>query len=154
MNIEDLVSIREIEMLKYRYLRALDTKDWELLRATFTHDATAVYGDRLNFDNADDIVAYMATNLGDTMITLHQVHHPEITLDGDEATGVWSLQDRVIMTEYRILLDGASFYEDRYRRETDGQWRICATSYVRQYEHTVAMDDLPSFRLGANRFAR
>lgn len=149
MDATDLATIRAIEQLKYRYVRALDTKDWDLFRSTFVDDATAVYGERLEFDDADAIVAFMRENLGPTMVTLHQVHHPEIEVDGDTATGRWSLQDRVIMTEYRLLLDGASIYEDRYVRGTDGGWRIAHTGYVRLYEHTVAMDDLPSFRLTA-----
>lgn len=153
MDPNDLAVIHEVEQLKYRYVRALDTKDWDGFRACFTDDATASYGDRLDFANPDDATAYMRDNLGPTMITLHQVHHPEIVVDGDTATGRWSLQDRVIMTEYRLLLDGASLYEDRYRRDAQGTWRIAHTGYTRLYEHTVSMDDVPSFTLLANRFA-
>lgn len=148
----DLRVIHEIEQLKYRYLRALDSKDWELLRSTFHDDATANYGERLEFSNPDDLVAFMRDNLGPDMITLHQVHHPEIEVDGDAATGRWSLQDRVIMPAFRLLLDGASLYEDRYRRGADGQWRIEHTGYVRLYEHTVSMDDIPSFSFTHHRF--
>lgn len=153
MDATDLVTVRAIEELKYRYVRALDTKDWDLFRSTFADDATAVYGERLEFTDADAIVAFMRENLGPTMVTLHQVHHPEITVDGDTATGRWSLQDRVIMTEYRLLLDGASIYDDRYVRGDDGEWRIAHTGYVRLFEQTVSMDDLPSFRLPFNLFA-
>ena len=154
MDPTDLVTIREVEELKYRYVRALDTKDWDLFRACFTDDATATYGTRLDVTNADDSVAYMRETLGPDMVTLHQVHHPEITVDGDTATGRWSLQDRVIMTGYRLLLDGASLYEDRYARGVDGEWRIVHTGYVRLYEHMVSMDDVPSFRLTANHAER
>ena len=153
MDIADLVAIREIEQLKYRYVRALDHKDWELFRSCFADDATATYGDRLEFADPDAIVAYMRENLGPSMITLHQVHHPEIELDGDEANGTWSLQDRVIMTEFRLLLDGCSCYRDRYARGADGAWRIVRTGYERIYEHIVSMDDVPSFNLLANKFA-
>jgi len=149
----DLLAIREVEQLKYRYVRGLDTKDWDLFRSTLADDVVATYGARLSFAGPDEIVAYMAENLGPTMITLHQVHHPEITVDGDSATGRWSLQDRVIMTEFRILLEGASIYEDRYVRGADGEWRIARTGYERLYEHTVSLDDVPSFKLLANRFA-
>lgn len=150
---DDLQSIREVEQLKYRYVRAIDAKDWDLLRSTLEPDITATYGERLYFDDSESLVRYLRDNLGPTMITLHQVHHPEIVVDGDTATGRWSLQDRVIMTEYRLLLDGASLYEDRYRRGDDGEWRIAETGYVRLYEHTVSFDDLPSFRLTAPRTA-
>jgi uncharacterized protein (TIGR02246 family) len=149
----DLVTLRALEELKYRYVRALDTKDWELFASCFTEDATASYGDRLSFDGPEAIVAFMRDTLGPTMITVHQVHHPELAVDGDEATGTWSLMDRVIMTEYRFLLDGASIYHDRYRRGADGAWRIAHTGYERIYEQMVSFDDVPSFKLTANRFA-
>ena len=153
MDAADLVTFRELEELKYRYTRALDHKDWDLFAAQFTEDATAEYGSRLSFSGPDEIVAYMRENLGPTMITLHQVHHPEFTLDGDTATGTWSLQDRVIMTEYRYLLDGMSTYEDRYRRGDDGRWRISHTGYERVFEHMVSFDDVPSFHLTYNKWA-
>lgn len=153
MDAEDLVTIRQIEELKYRYVRALDLKDWDLFATCFTDDATATYGDRLEFAGPDEIVGYMRKTLGPTMITVHQVHHPEISVDGDTATGVWSLMDRVIMTEYRFLLDGASFYRDAYRRGDDGEWRIARTTYERTYEQMISFDDVPSFNLTANRFA-
>jgi hypothetical protein len=153
VDVDDLLAMRAIEELKYRYVRGLDHKDWDLFRSCFADDATASYGDRLEFSSADEIVAYMSSTLGPAMITVHQVHHPEIELDGDAATGTWALMDRVIMTEYRILLDGASTYHDRYVRGDDGTWRIAHTGYERIYEHMVSFDDVPSLNLTANRFA-
>lgn len=152
MDADDLVTFRQLEELKYRYVRALDTKDWDLFASCFTDDASAHYGERLDFNGPEEIVGYMRENLGPTMITVHQVHQPELAVDGDDATGTWGLMDRVIMTEYRFLLDGASFYRDRYRRGADGTWRISHTSYERLYEQMVSMDDLPSYNLTANRY--
>ena len=146
-------TIRHLEALKYRYVRALDTKDWDALGELFEPDATALYGERLDFSGADEIMTFMRENLGPTMITLHQVHQPELEVDGDEATGIWSLQDRVIMTEYRMILDGYAIYHDRYRRGADGTWRIAHTGYDRIYESMMSMDDVPSFKLTSNRFA-
>ena len=153
MDTGDLLTVRQIEELKYRYVRALDTKDWDLFASTFTDDATATYGERLSFTGPADIVAFMRENLGPSMVTVHQVHHPEIAIDGHEATGTWSLMDRVIMTEYRFLLDGASIYRDRYRRGADGEWRIAHTGYERIYEQMISFDDVPSFNLTANKWA-
>jgi hypothetical protein len=153
MDAADLVTFRQLEELKYRYVRALDTKDWDLFASCFTSDVSAIYGTRLTFTGPDEIVAYMREQLGPNMITVHHVHQPELTVDGDEATGTWGLMDRVIMTEYRLLLDGASFYRDRYRRGDDGEWRISETTYERLYEQMVSFDDVPSFQLTANKWA-
>ena len=39
------------------------------------------------------------------IITEHRVTHPEIDVDGDEATGTWYLQDRVIVPDFNFMLD-------------------------------------------------
>jgi uncharacterized protein (TIGR02246 family) len=149
----DLVALEELKRLKYRYLRTLDTKDWDAFAATLADDATADYGERLSFSGRDAITAYMRTTLTPAIITVHHVHHPEITVDGDSATGTWALDDTVIVTEHRLVLRGAAHYEDRYRRDADGEWRIAHTGYRRLYEAMVSLDDLPSWSLTANRWA-
>ena len=149
----DLETIEAIRALKYRYLRTLDLKRWDEFGACFTEDATASYsGGQYEFSGRADIVAFMRESLGPTMITMHQCHHPEIVVEGDRARGTWSLQDTVIMTEFRLMLQGAAFYEDAYVRGTDDQWRISHTGYERTFEHTVSLDDLPSFTLLQNRW--
>ncbi len=153
MDLDDLVAYRQLEELKYRYVRTLDEKDWDRFAEVFTPDATAVYGSRLAFTGPGEIVSYMEENLGPTMITVHQVHHPEFVLNGEQATGTWALMDRVIMTEHRIQLDGAAIYRDRYERGEDGVWRVAHTSYERLYESMFSFDDVPSFDLTANKFA-
>ena len=65
---------------------------------------------------------------------MHFASQPEIDIDGDTATGTWCFEDTVIATEYRVVIKGAAFYEDRYARGEDGRWRISHTGYVRTYE--------------------
>lgn len=153
MKPDDLVTLREIEQLKYRYLRTLDLKDWDGFADVFEPGATGDYGENLRFASAAEIVEFMRTSLGPEIITVHQVHHPEIAVDGDVATATWSLMDRVIVTEHRLLIEGASAYRDECRRGSDGAWRITHTGYERIYESTMSLDDWPSWKLTANRFA-
>lgn len=132
-----------IEEVKYRYLRALDTRHWDDFADTMTEDVVVDYGSdghggRLQYDNRDEVVAYMRKNMGPNVFSEHHVGHPEIEIDGDEATGVWYLQDRVLMPEFDFLLFGAAIYRDRYRR-TDAGWKICETGYHRTYEATVSL---------------
>lgn len=152
----DLVALEEIKRLKHRYLRAIDTKDWDLLTDVLTADATAdygtpTYGRPLKLVGRDAIVGFMREQLGPGLITTHFATQPEIDVNGDEATGTWAFEDTVIAVEHRVAIIGAAFYEDRYRREDDG-WRIAHTGYERTYEATLKLDDLPSFRLTANRW--
>ena len=154
----DLVALEKIRRLKFRYLRCVDLKLWDELGDTFTEDATAdygtpVYGSPLKFTGRAEIVAFMRDNLGPEIITTHFCGQPEIDVDGDTATGIWALEDTVIVTEHRVVIKGAAFYEDRYLR-VDDVWRIAHTGYVRSYEAVISLDDVPSFRLTANRWAK
>jgi hypothetical protein len=141
-----LVEIEQVKQLKYRYLRTLDLKRWDEFAEVFVPEATGDYGEGLSFGSRDEIVAFMRDSLGPRMITLHQCHHPEICVEGDRATGVWYLEDKVLMPEHRLVLEGAAFYEDRYLRTDDG-WRIEHTGYRRTYEATMSMNDVPSYNL-------
>jgi hypothetical protein len=148
----DLEACARIERLKYRYLRTLDCKEWDEFAGTLTDGATAGYGDRLSFTGRDAIVEFMRTTLTPAIITVHHVHHPELDVDGDTATGIWALDDTVVVTEHRLILRGAAFYEDRYERGGDGAWRIAHTGYRRTYEAMLSLDDVPSWTLTANRW--
>jgi ketosteroid isomerase-like protein len=129
----------------------VDRKLWDELADTFTEDATVdygtqVYGKPLRITGRDEIVAYLEGNLGPDVLTVHSAGQPEITVDGDTATGIWSFQDTVIATTHKVVIQGAAFYEDRYERGADGRWRISHTGYVRTYEAMMSLADLPSFR--------
>ncbi|KAA8969673.1 nuclear transport factor 2 family protein [Mycobacterium sp.] len=137
-----LAEIAAIELVKYRYLRGLDTKQWDQFAATLTEDVVGDYdaslGAELHFTNRTELVEYMRSALGPGIITEHRVTHPEIAVSGAEATGIWYLQDRVIVPESNFMLIGAAFYRDRYRRTADG-WKISATGYDRTYEATMSL---------------
>jgi hypothetical protein len=137
--------IEQICQLKYRYLRTLDTKQWDEFAACFLPEATGDYNGLL-FEDRAALVTYMRENLGEGMLTMHQVHHPEIAVEGDVATGRWYLQDKVIVPAFQFMLEGAAFYEDRYRRTAAG-WRVAHTGYRRTFEITYNLADLPGFKV-------
>jgi hypothetical protein len=140
--VDDLEQIRQ---LKYRYLRTLDTKQWDDFEDCFVPEATADYAG-LSFEDRAALVDYLRTNLPREIVTVHQVHHPEIEVDGDVATGRWYLSDQVISAEFGFRLEGAAFYEDVYRRTPEG-WRVSHTGYTRTFEATWDLKDLPGFKL-------
>ncbi len=135
----------DIKTVKYRYLRALDTKKWGEFAATLTEDVTGDYGSSVgethHFTDRESLVDYMRASLPANVITEHRVTHPEVTIDGDEASATWYLQDRVIVADFDFMLIGAAFYHDRYRRTADG-WRISSTGYERTYEATMSLKGL------------
>ena len=145
--------IDEIQQVKYRYLRALDTKDWDEFAATLTEDVVGRYGESLgeehHFSDRASLVEFMRTSMPANIITEHRVTHPEITVDGDEATAIWYLQDRVIAPDFNFMLIGAGFYHDRYRRTPDG-WKISETGYDRTYDASMSTENL-NFKVKAGR---
>jgi len=154
----DLAALEEIRRVKYRYLRCVDLKLWDEIAEVFTPDATAGYGtpalgEPVSLTGRAEIVAFLRDKLGPGIITVHVASQPEIDIEGDTASGTWSFEDTVIATEYRVVIKGAAFYEDRYARGQDGRWRISHTGYVRTYEMMLSLDDLPSLKITANRWA-
>ena len=141
--------VEEIKQLKYRYVRCLDLKLWDEFAACFVPEATGAYAG-LDFADRDSLVAYMRENMGPGLISMHHLHHPEITVTGDAvgswATGTWYLEDKVLVPDFRFVLEGAAFYDDRYVRTPDG-WRITHTGYRRTYETTWSTDDLASYKI-------
>ena len=139
--------LEQIRQLKYRYLRTLDTKQWDDFADCFVPEATADYAG-LAFPDREALVDYMRTNLCPAIVTMHHCHHQEITVDGDTATGRWYLHDQVISAEYRFKLEGAAFYDDRYVRTPDG-WRVSHTGYERTFEATYQLDDSVTLKTGS-----
>ncbi|KRB79993.1 bile acid 7-alpha dehydratase [Nocardioides sp. Root190] len=134
--------IAAITRLKYRYLRCLDTKQWEDFASCFAPDATADYNG-LAFEEPVALVDYMRANMGEGVLTMHQAHHPEIDVDLDDpdrATATWYLHDKVIVDAFRFALEGGAIYSDRYVR-TDDEWRIQHTGYRRTFELTWNLDE-------------
>ena len=153
----DLEALEDIRRLKYRYFRSLDLKLWDEFADTFTSDAvgrygTKVYGEMDALEGREAIVGFMSDKLSNGVITMHVAHHPEIDVDGDSAEASWGFEDTVIAPDFKVLIRGAGYYRDRYRRE-DGVWRIAETSYERIFESMESLDDTPSHNLIANRWA-
>jgi len=136
MTPEDLVEIELIKRLKYRYLRCLDQKAWDEFETCFVPEATARYGGGLyEFSTRDEIVEFCRTSMGaTTFLSSHRCHHPEIDLlPADRATGIWALEDTVILTDFGLTIQGAAFYEDTYVKR-DGAWKILHTGYKRTFD--------------------
>lgn len=151
----DLQEIEAIKRLKYKYVRCLDLKLWKEMEDCFTEDATSAYGDgKYSYDGRDQILGFLRQALGHNMISMHQVHHPEIDLTSPTtASGIWALQDLIIETNANITIRGAAFYYDEYVK-AGGHWKIKHTGYQRVFEETLSRSDIPSLRLTENRWAK
>jgi hypothetical protein len=119
-----------IANLKARYCRLLDCKDWAGFANLFTDglvlDATASGGPR--FEGRDAAITGVRASI-EAAKTAHQVHSPEIEIDGDGAGAIWAMQDRLVWPDGRTLT-GYGHYHERYVR-VDGVWKIAASRLTR-----------------------
>lgn len=146
---DDARDVEAVTRLKYAYLRCLDLKLWHEFEQLFVPTATGAYAG-LDFGSRDELVGYMRSTLTADMVTFHQAHHPEVDVDGDEATAVWYLHDKVLVPAYDVAIEGAAFYRDRCVR-TDHGWRFSHVGYERTYEASWTMSAVPGWTLKQGR---
>ena len=142
--LQELLAIERIRQVKYKYFRTLDLNEWDELATCLTEDCVARYDSgKYSYNGRAAILEFLDKFMtGPKMLTLHQGHHPEIRLQSDtEATGTWYLEDMVINLHDNTTLRGNGFYEDCYRLEDDGEWRIYYTGYERTFEEIEQRDD-------------
>ena len=134
--VEKQEQIEAIKQLKYRYIRAIDQKLWDVMVSGFTPDATSSYsGGKYAFDGRDAIMKFLTESMSRaTFLSSHRVHQPEIELTSPTtATGIWALEDYVIDEQHGITIHGAAFYRDEYVK-VGGAWKIKHTGYERTFE--------------------
>ena len=100
------------EPAKLRYVDGFSSTSgaplaWADFAGCFVPEATGDYNG-LTFDDSTALVDYMKANMTEGMLTLHQAHHPEITVERDTATGHWYLQDKVIVEAFKFDLKAAT----------------------------------------------
>lgn len=149
---EDLVQIHLVERLKHAYLRCLDQKRWDELATLLTDDVEATYSGGANaYTGRDEVLGFLQRTMGaDSFHSSHHCHHPEIDLTGpDGATGVWAMEDTVLMLDLDLVVRGAGFYTDTYVRR-DGRWLISATGYKRLWEEIAPRASVEGLQLTAS----
>ncbi len=129
-----------IRTVKARYCRFLDAKDWDSLASLFTENLVLDVEEdtgRPPFIGRDAALATIRWSVTDAQ-TAHQVHFSEIELDGDTATVITPMQDRVVWAPGKSPVPGVAsitgfgHYRERYVREADG-WKIAHLVLTRLY---------------------
>ena len=153
MNDERSQAIEEIKQLKARYFRAIDLKDWALLKSVFAEDvildyraaATDPSGANLVPDSTGDIlrgrdraVETIEASLAG-ISTVHHGHMPEIEITGDAtATGIWAMSDILGFPPGGAVskMLGYGHYAETYVRTPEG-WKIASLKLTRLRIETV-----------------
>jgi hypothetical protein len=117
---------------KARYCRTLDTKDWVGYAALLTEDFVldVSEGSQVPVITGRDAAVKQIQSSILTAKTVHQVHSPEIQLNGDEAHVIWALQDRVIWAPDRPSITGYGHYHERWVRR-NGDWKLASLRLTR-----------------------
>ena len=148
-DVEKLLAIEEIRMLKARYFRALDARDLEAYANVFTDDAeidvrgsvTSDDDDEAALDEFDEnaviiggkAMAEFVKKVASHITTAHHGHNAEIEILSDtEAKGIWAFEDHLWFPEDdpNRLMQGWGHYHETYRK-VGGEWRIASMLITR-----------------------
>lgn len=142
--LQQLSDFHDIQTLKHRYFRAIDTADMTLLSTLFTDNITVDYrsdGYRVQLAGHANMMDFLASSFHSDALAMHHGHMPDIQLTGDTtATGIWYLEDIFIDLKSRNYCIGTAIYKDRYRKVAN-DWKIEHTEYDRVIEMNQPMDD-------------
>jgi len=129
-DIEKLLAIEEIKQLKARYLRYVDTKNWEGFKSVFAPAA--------QFDISDDVpgcilsgrekIAQAVSVPLAGCVSVHHGHCPEIDVTSNTtASGIWAMEDMLRWPADSAYpnrtLHGYGHYVETYEK-IGGQWHI------------------------------
>lgn len=120
-----------ISQVKARYCRTLDAKDWDSFAELFTEDFQLNVPEVDPIQGRDEAIAFIRGAIGDA-VTAHQVHVPEVDVNGDEADVIWAMQDRNTWDPPRNGVStqrGFGQYHERYVR-INGEWKIASQRLV------------------------
>lgn len=129
-NDQRLVDLEEIRLLKYRYARLIDTKQWDEFVTLFTKDVIWDYVGLPRMTRDDPLEMYQVgtghvagfAKMQADIVTVHHVMMPEIAFTGrDSAEGIWVLNDLLFLPTNTF--EGWGHYFEDYVR-IDGEWKI------------------------------
>lgn len=131
--LDDLIAKDAIRELKSRYFRLMDEQDWSGLREILAPDLHFSHPTIGTFASADETIAAIAERVREVR-TMHQGHDPEVTIDGNAAEGMWSLQSFVFSpTDPTLQITRYARYADRFRHNGAG-WVISRIRFTYVYD--------------------
>ena len=119
----------EIGELMVRYATAVDTRDWDLLRACFTDDAVTDYEDVGAWTTASALVSFMeAAHVGFGRSN-HMISNLSVSVDGDRARARSYGHAVLTFLDARAgWVEVVGTYDDALVRTPEG-WRIATRAF-------------------------
>lgn len=140
-----LIAAEAIRKVKALYFRAMDTKQWDLLKDVFTQDVVCDYRDAFNDPSTPDpkidpddllhgretVLTYIRKGLN-PIVSVHQGFMPEIDLITPvSAQAIWPMADHLKFPDSPISeIRGYGHYHETYRKTGTG-WQISTLRLTR-----------------------
>jgi hypothetical protein len=126
--LDRMMALEEIQVLRARYYRYIDTKDWASFAALFAAAAEMSFPDDvpgLILRGPREIADVVSASLAD-VCSVHHGHMGEISfVASDRAIGIWAMEDRLWFgprsPQPHVRLHGYGHYHDDYVC-VDGAW--------------------------------
>jgi SnoaL-like domain len=121
--IEQLLALEEIKLLKARRDRAIDTKDWDLYRSLHADDHVSHNDGNDRWGSPEIMIENLKAILHEGRTSAHHSHTPEITFESPtKAKGIWGMEDYIFDSATKeLLIHGFGFYHEMYEKR-DGKW--------------------------------
>jgi SnoaL-like domain len=148
-DIERLVALEEIKLLKARRDRAVDTKDWETYEALHAPDHYSHNEGFERWNSAAEMIANVKKLMAD-VVSVHHSHTPQITFESPtKATGIWGMEDNIFWKQGQEdhWLQGFGFYHETYEKR-GRKWVFTSRQLKRLHVRTS-----PGALMGAQRTA-
>lgn len=130
----------EITALLLRYAWAIDSKNWALLRACFTEDCHAVYGNGnsphgrgTRYDGAESLVEHIRRGHDHLDGSLHRMSNIQIEMTGADTATARTYGDNLLVLNSHPngpFYESAGYYTDEIVKQ-DGIWYIATRHYTR-----------------------
>jgi 3-phenylpropionate/cinnamic acid dioxygenase small subunit len=138
MDLEERSAIVDVLL---RYAWAIDSKDWELLRACFTSDCEVSYGNGdsphpggvARFDSSADLVDYMRRTHQPLDGSLHRMTNIVIEATGRVTATATVYGDNLLVLRSHpegSFYQSAGYYTDQLVKQ-EGRWLIASRRYTR-----------------------
>jgi hypothetical protein len=143
----DLRDKQALYELVCTYCRAVDRRDYLLVRSLYHDDAIDDHG-RMFYGTADEYVAWLPGVLAGMESTVHSVANALFVIEADQAQGeiYATAYHRTYQPGARELVIGGR-YLDRYAKRA-GQWKFLHRSLVLDWAKSASADDLSDAGFG------
>ncbi|MCA0274946.1 MAG: nuclear transport factor 2 family protein [Proteobacteria bacterium] len=138
-DIREIAAREALRRLVTAYSRAVDRRDFKLLRSLYHDDAFEEHGDMF-VGGPDEYMVFVEKALSNYAATAHYVVNTSFEIDGDRAEGeVYKINyHRSHGPDAHEVITGSRSL-DRYRRD-DGEWRFLGRSITLDWSTRRAVD--------------